>query len=372
MGQSEPAQIYLVNPSFVGKVGMPGSIDGMSNGMHANMAYTDTFEISGGGRILGMRNGLMGAGGVTFTKLIGTPDHPLRMQNVLDIDMEAVNRLSIEDNVMHVKLPGFPEKFLVFSPAEIWNGQPPLPHVGATYWATPRGSQHFIKNWQGTGKDYRLITKQALGSYAAWWSEKLRVGDPDYHAFNVPEKGLTNAQAWAKYGMAYGGEEIDPADVVPLVGLVNGFARVEGPTKFGPPRAVMTFPNAWSSALIEGDASDRFIQAYGLMTGDPKGTAELFLFSLDGGPVVSLPQSEFSKPGARSFGLRNLTEGPHEVRTWRANVAGERMRNTEMVFRYTVGPVIAPPPSTLCTDRTATNVGKPLPCTFAAAGLPND
>lgn len=364
MGQSEPAQIYLVNPSFVGKYLAPDSPDGPANGMHANMAYTDTFEISGGGRVLGFLNGLMGAGGVTFTKLIGTTDHPLRMQNVLDVDMAAINRLSIEDNVLHVKLPGYPEQFTVFSPADVWNGQPPLPRTGATYMATQRGSQHYIKNWQGTGKDYRLIAKQALGSFTALYSQKLRAGDPDYDAFNVPEQGLTNAQAWAKYGMAYSGEEIDPADVVPLVGLVNGFARNEGPTKFGPPRAVMTFPNAWTTPPIEGDATDHFVQGYGVMTGDPTGTSDVFLFSLDGGPWVSLQQSEFSKPGARSFGLRNLSEGLHEVRTRRADLNGVAIPSSEMAFPYSLGPVLTPPPVALCTDQTATNVGKPLPCTF--------
>lgn len=364
MGQSDPAAVLLVNPSFIGKYRAPDSPDGPANGMHSSMAYVGSFEISGGGRVVGFLNGLMGGGGVEFTKVSGTPDHPLRMQNVINLELSAVPRLTLQDNVLHVKLPGYPEQFTVFSRAEVWDGQPPLPNAGATYFATQRGSQHLIKNWQGTGKDYRLIFKQALGSFAAWFSQKLHAGDPDYHVFNVPEQGLTNAQAWAKYGMAYGGEEIDQADVVPLVGIINGFARVDGPTKFGPPRAVMTFPNAWSTPPIEGDATDHFVQGYGVMTGDPAGTSDLFLFSLDGGPWVSLQQSEFSKPGARSFGLRNLSEGLHEVRTRRADLAGVAILSSELLFHYSVGPVVTPPPVVLCTDQTATNVGKPLPCTF--------
>lgn len=353
--QSDPAAVYLVNPSLIGK-------DGTTVGMHVSMAYTDTLEVSGGGRVLGHADGLTGAGGVTFTKLVGSATHPLRMSNVVDLDMRAVNNLSIEDYVVHTKYQDYPEQFTVFSPAEVWDGQPPLPRVGRSYFPTQRGSEHYIKNYQGhAGENYRLIMKQALSTYAAWWSGSI----PGYHNFNVPEQWLSNGQAWEKYGMAPGGEVIYPADVVPLVGLINGFARNEGPVKYGPPRAVMTYPNAWDSAIFDGDPSDRFVWGFGVMTGDPTGTSDVFLFSLDEAPAIAVQQSEFGRPGSRSFALRASTEGVHTVRTWRADLDGVAIPSSEMSFTYSVGPVVIQPPPTLCQDHAATNYGGALPCVYA-------
>jgi hypothetical protein len=259
------------------------------------------------------------------------------MQNVVNISMAAVPRETIFENVEHVVLPGFAPQFIEFGTATVWSGTGKFPAAMAML-PPSNGSQHIIKNWQGTGKDFRLFTRQQIGNTAAWTSDQFMF-------FGTPEAGLTMQQSWDTYGLAYGGETVNAADVVPLEGLIYGVARAGLTISLPPPRGVVTFPTARASAPIE-PGTDHFTWVYVALTGNPTGTGPKLRVSIDGGaPFLVGPPHREDWATVRTFPTRNLTEGTHEIRTWRTNGNQQPIPSSEMVFHYMVGAAVAPPPS---------------------------
>src|SRR4029077_7856213 len=169
-----------------------------------------------------------------------------------------------------------------------------------------------IKNWQGTGQDFRLFTKQQLASAAAWPSTAAYP-----HMFNSPEAGLTMGQAWAKYGMAYGGEALNDAEAVQLEGLVKGLAHPGLDAPLGPPRGVVTSPNGREPARIENG----LVKVYALLTGNPKAASDVLMVSVDGGKPFAVKRDEGYRDIC-SFTTPNIAPGGHEVRTWRTDAKG--------------------------------------------------
>ena len=331
IGISGPAQSYFINPTVVG--------DGRGVGLHSGMAYIDTLELDGGGRIVGLDYGLAGGGGQRFVRLSGTPSTPLRMQNAVDINMIVPPLQTAFENILFVPLTGHPLRYIEYGSPDVWSGTGRLP-PGVTMRAPMQGSLHTIKNWQGTGKDYRLFERHQLGSTPAWPSDWAQL-------YGTPEAGLTVWQAWSKYGLAYQGEAVNDADVVPLEGLINGLARPNEKVPLGPPRGVVTFPTPRVPAIVEaGEAPS--IRIYVMFTGDPTGTGDALRVSIDGGSPFLVPPREngdFRSTDARSFVTRNVSEGTHTIRTWRTNANKDPIASSEMTFQYVVGPP-APPAAT--------------------------
>jgi hypothetical protein len=262
------------------------------------------------------------------------------MQNVIDIDMTVPPLETSFENILFVPLNGQPLRYIEYGSPNVWSGTGRLP-PGVTMRAPMLGSRHIVKNWQGTGKDYRLFERHQLGSTPAWPSDSAQV-------YGVPETGLTVAQAWSKYGLAYRGEAVNDADTVQLEGLVNGVARPNDKVPLGPPRGVVTFPTPRAPATIEAGEGG-FIRVHVMLTGDPTGTGDALRVSVDGGSPFLVMSSnpavgDYRSGDARTFTTRNVSEGVHTIRTWRTNANKDPIANSEMVFQYVVGPP-APPRS---------------------------
>lgn len=349
---SNPTQVYLVNPTILSK-------DGTTDCISSSASYTLSLEIEGGS-LRGCAVGVIDGGAIQSVKITGT-----MMQNVLDFQYDAMAVSIIHDGVIHKPMPGHTPQYWYFGRNLVWPGPPqPLdgPPSGNT-WYYQRGNKiHVIKNHQGVaGDDYRLIHPQQMADTLAWPTEYL------LHQYGTPEAGLTMGAVWNKYGISWGGESVSASDVVALTGLVGPGHAVKGATiPFGPPKATLTYPNSYVPAVISFDSSNApYIELDGLVTGDPAAASQDFVFSVDGAPAITMQSFPEWEGDQRKYGIRNgMANGAHTVNTWRNTTAGTKIAASNLTFTYTVG-TVTPPPPTLCTDPAATNVGQPLPCTFA-------
>ena len=315
-GLSGNASVSLVNPTFIG--------GGAPIGIHAQVAYTVTLRLDGG-RIEGFTTGQLEGGHYNFIK--GTKF----ANNGLDMDWTNFGDTLLMENV-----PGKPT--MKFGTAVVWSGTGPLPDTGVSRFTNQRGSQFKIKNWNGTGQDFRLFTQQQLASTAAW---PAAYHYPDF--WGSPELGLTMGQSWAKDGIAFLGEAVTTP--VPLEGLLMGLAAPGLNATLGPPQAIVTLPNAHEAAPVANGGID----AYLLVTGDPTQASETVLISVDGDdPFPSLPP-ETGGRDARTVRLTaHLTDGPHIMETWRTTAGGAAIPASKRVFAYTVGN--GPPPPDICPN----------------------
>ncbi len=314
-GLSDPTEPNLIAPEFIG-------FANQSQATSTNTPYVHKLTITGG-RIMGCEFGIGGAGQEVVVK-------DIYLQNIVNVAwtlFDAV-RSSLLDNVTMRPAPGRPKQYLWFGDKHVWNGTLPLPETPQSEWILQKGSKNHIKNWQGTGKDYRLYINQQVGSTAAWPSL-----DEAQQWWNCPELGLTMQQSWNKYGMSYGGGVLPDTDIVKLPGVDPGLLAEGFDTVLGPPKGIITFPTLREAARIEPqpEGADA-ITGYSLLTGSSTGVSPDLIISIDGDP-------EFITTGAdaRKFPIRNLTEGVHEIKTWRRTTQGEKLVSSEMLFHYVVG-----------------------------------
>jgi hypothetical protein len=312
--QSEPAMPYFVNSQFV-------CFNGTTKALSSGVPYVSSLDLEGG-RIVGCGTAIDGGAQIVRLK-------NLRLQNVVNLNFSELPAVSSsQENVLHVVLPGHPAQFILFGDDRVWSGVGPTPLVGGSAWNPQRGSRHTIKNWQGTGQDFQLFVKHQLASTPAWPSF-----EPWPNIYNCPDAGLTMGQCWERYGVAINGEAVNQADTVPLEGLVTGVARPGLRPRLGPPRAVITAPTARASATVIPNNGNPFIWMYGLLTGDPTAASSATLVSIDGAKpfVVAVESGD-----AIRFGVKQVSEGLHEIRTWRTD-AKQNPIGSPMVFHYVVG-----------------------------------
>jgi hypothetical protein len=321
---SFPTQPYLVNPIANGK-------GGTSLCVSVSSSYTETLDIEGG-RITGCAVGIVDGGAGQSVAITGT-----FFQNALDIDDLSPAVREIHTNERHKAMPGHAPRYIVFGRLkDVWPGPPTAlfgPPLARIYYHQRGGRIHVLKNWQGTGKDYRLINHAQLDTAAAW------PAGFGLHQFGSPEANLTMGQTWAKYGQAWGGEAVDLAQTVTLEGVIAPSLVMEGSMiPFGPPRAVLTYPNNFAPTVISTDAGGNpYIELDGLVTGDPAAASEDFLFSVDGGPTMTMLSHPDWEGDQRRFAIRSgLTAGPHTVKTWRKTTTGAKIAASEMAFTYSV------------------------------------
>lgn len=320
--QSGPAIPHFTNISVVG-------FNGQSRAFQSGVQYAETFTLHNGGEVVGCLEGIKGGGIQVVIDGPGT----LLMQNVTNILWDdgnfPINGLT-HVNVMHKAMPGLPEQFIVLGGSDVWNGTLPLPVHGSSTWAPQRGCRYTFTNWQGTGQSGQFLLLQQIDSAIAW---------PSYGAwpdvFNVPEIGLTNAQAWATYGMSNYGDRYAASEVVTLEGVTPGVARI-GVTTYSPPHAVMTWPMAGvETPVVAGPPA--YVQCFSVLTGDPNVGGSTATVSIDGGTPFALQANvndelQFQGPA---------TAGSHTVQTWRNDPTGNPMGDP-LTFTYEVGPVVPP------------------------------
>jgi hypothetical protein len=231
------------------------------------------------------------------------------------------------ENVMHLPLANYPHQYILFGNGAVWNGTDPLPDIGGSLWAAQRGSPFVVKNWQGTGKDYRLFYRDSLGNNPAWHSA------PWPHSFNTPVPGLTMQQSWDRYGLSFGGDVLKENEAVELDGLVNGLAREGLGVNFGPPRAIVTFPTMRQTAVVEGDA----VRVSALLTGDPNAASGVMMMSVDGERPYAVDKSGTDD---RSFATNHISAGVHHIKVWRTQTShpNDAVPGSEYTSQYCVGP----------------------------------
>jgi hypothetical protein len=311
---SDGVAIHLQAPKLICSVGTNTS------GVHASSGYTGSLRIEDGGQIAGCAVGITGGGGKDGMSLTGTV-----LQNQVNVDLLPLR--ATFDSVVHEPLANYPHRYLLFGSGAVWNGTDPLPSPGGSYYIPQRGSRLVIRNWQKTGKDYRLFYRQSLAGNPAWYSAYGQ------HQWNTPVQGLTMQQSWDRFGLAFGGDVIKESEAVELDGLVNGLAREGLAVRYGPPRAVVTFPTMRENAVVEGNV----VRIFALLTGDPDAASPVMMASVDGAkPVVY----EMANTDDRSFQSTHVSPGIHEIKVWRTEKARPTapIPGSEFTAQYCVGP----------------------------------
>ncbi len=334
---SQHVELDLMNPTIVCTVGT-GSI-----GVHASDGYVVSLSIEQG-RIAGCERGISGGGSASGMTLTGTV-----LQNQINIDHVVPPVLL--DHVMHVPLANYPHRYISFSDGPVWDGRDPLPRVGGSFWIPQRGSRVVVKDWQGTGKDYRLFFKEALGSNPAWYSAR------GPHVFNSPVRGLTMEQSWDRFGLSFLGDVLKESEAVHLDGLVDGLAREGLGVHFGPPRAIVTFPTMRETAVVEAGV----VRIYALLTGDPDAASPVMMFSVDDDRPQAVEKSGTLQDD-RTFATAHTSAGVHTVKVWRTQKSdrSKPVPGSEFTSQYCVGPCPAIPHPHITLD--------PGQVTFAAVG----
>lgn len=326
-GTAHFAMGVYINPLFVGS-------GGQGIGIMQGLAYTQSLDVTGG-RILGFDYGLKGAGGGFSTNFTDTV---LSNKTDLDYSIFGSPQSTSHTNVVHLPFGSYPPRYIDFSQGRVWDGIAALPSAAQQVFVEQRGSRHFITNYQGTNKNYQIMHRQQLSTTPAWPSD-------EWYTYLCPEAGITMGTCWDRYGIGYAGDMLQQADAKTLPGLVftNADTGETGPgvvreglvTAFGPPRAVMTFPSARRPADIQISDTGPRIPLYILRTGDPAASRRAE-FSVDGGPPEEVAEGGVG-PDATVVFTRAVSEGLHEVKTWRLTANGARIPGAESVGTYVVG-----------------------------------
>jgi hypothetical protein len=174
------------------------------------------------------------------------------------------------------------------------------------------------------------------GSLPAWPSQPEKPNDQ--HIYDCPDAGLSNLDCWNRFGMSWGGDVINDADIVPIEGLSIGMAREGDPTKLGPARAIVTTPTLRhdASAALRPMWGEPWLRIQVQLTGD-NSRYHNAMARVDGGQWEVVPPSAGSFPSVRFFSVHGaaLTPGVHIIETIR--VDDKNSTTPPMTFRYRIG-----------------------------------
>lgn len=318
-GVGQGGSIYLVNPTITAS----GAV---TRALHSSRAYTSNVEVDGGvmeGCYFGFESAVqfLHAKNLTMQNRVNIARVPKPFEGFLF------------ENVTHKQLGTYPKIYFDVGDNYDWTPDKQFPDLSgqAADWQ-PHAGRSIIKNWQGTGKDYVIFELDSLRSRPAWPASNFGT-----YRF-CPEAGLTMGQCWDKYGLAYGGGVIADGEGESLEGVINGLARPGLAYDFGPPRAVVTFPNMLSPAPLDDGRVILRLFASGAKTND-----------------VAIVQVDDQSPTRNSLGhgppkesyavSTAISTGTHTVKTWRETVDGVKIPESEMTFKYYVGtPTPTDPP----------------------------
>jgi hypothetical protein len=341
-GASANINVYLVRPTLVAS-------GGLTDGVASSEAYVQSLEVDGG-RIVGCRQAFQRGGAREFLYL-----RNLTLQCVMNINFvgRSFADESVYENVVHKRYADQPPRYVLLGPKDSWRPGDKVVELPARMWVPARGSRHIVKNWQGTGQDYRLYENQQLASAPAWPANGA-YGTSVY----CPEDGLTMGECWQRYGLAYGGGVVPDDVAVQLEGLVHGVARPGLNTTLGVPRAVVTTPNMLAPATVRSGNRDQRVRLRIILTGDPARANRVAVVKVDDdrprrcvGGVAGAGQLE----DEASCDSDAVSPGTHTVKTWREDESGRKIPESELVFRYYVSnePPETQPRGMMSRSRTA-------------------
>ena len=299
-------EAYLVRPILV-------ATGGVSSGVFSSGAYTPSVEVEGG-RITGCGIGLQMA--ARLVRVVGTD---IQCKRGVAFSTQLPAKGAEFTSVKMWPFGAEPKKYLVLRSAPLWTPGTPLPKASVS-WTPAIGARVVLRDWNRTGRDYRVYEPQSLASAPAWVSNAEFVG--------CPVEGWTMEQCWQTYGLAYAGGVIQDAAAQTLEGI-NAIVAEGAAVTLGPPRLVLAWPTA-SAPYAHADA--RVTGAF-VLTGSPIGTLRAGAYRVDGGPILTL--SNFSLFDRTSPLLPNAP-GTHTVTTWRKALDGSLLVSSELVFTYIV------------------------------------
>jgi hypothetical protein len=312
---------------FLAGNGQPGSIslrDAIilqvrGDGVSSSAAYTGSLSIHGG-EILGCDVGVYEAR--NFVQLASVV-----MQNKISLNYYGARATQTTlDGVLFKPLRGA-KQFIQLGQGLAWNHGEELPRWSIVPpWSPNTGKRFVVKNWQREGNDYLLFENAQKRKQAALPA----IG---YAARWCPEAGLSNGECWDRYGIGYYGGVIAENEAIELPGLMHGVAKAGLDYPLGTPRLVLPQPNML--AAVQPDDLTHF---HFVLTGDGSRGNDFGRVRIDDGPVIRLkPEQYDAADGVHLVAARYLTPGQHTVKTWRDDVYGRRIDESELTFRYFVG-----------------------------------
>ena len=309
---------------------------GRSTCIESSSAYLESVEVDGG-QLRGCRIGISGGMASRSVRLRGVV-----LQNVINLVYTGLGKpaQSILQDVRHLPLGSHPKQYVRYGAGAVWQTGEPYGKFGYEAWRSGGGSAPVIINWQGTGEDYVLLANQQERSLPA---PATNVPGSLHNRFFLPESGLTNGQAWDKYGMAFLGDVFDEGSAVELEGVTGGVGRPGLDRPLGPPRAVITVPNMLSPATVELQRDRPSIRLFIMLTGHDEGAGQDVVISVDDGRPVRVPHRR-GDVDQRWHTTTAVAPGTHEVRTWREDLRGKKIAASELVFHYFVENATASPP----------------------------
>ena len=160
-------------------------------------------------------------------------------------------------------------------------------------------------------------------------------------------------QSWQQFGLAYGGDVVKDSEAIQLDGVVDGYARAGLNVRFGPPRAIVTFPTMRQPALGP-DGRQPSVSGYvniaAILTGDPNAASNVMMVSVDGeAPHVAGSGEGAPYSDTRIFNTPHIAPGVHTVKVWRTQKDGKTpVLESEYTAQYFVegaAPVVASAPA---------------------------
>ena len=144
--------------------------------------------------------------------------------------------------VRHEPLGGHPSVFIGSADLPAWSGSGPFPSRRATHGRCLVGRGCGSRTGKARGRTTVLCIRHRSRTALAWPTR-----NPNQCMLPPPECGTTLGETWERCGMSLGGETFSPGTEVALQGIVGLVALPEPRKPLGPPRAIMTTPNARGS-----------------------------------------------------------------------------------------------------------------------------
>jgi hypothetical protein len=160
------------------------------------------------------------------------------------------------------------------------------------------------------GDNFQVFYMEQAANYIMPQTDPKFLSSREMGAIGSPEAGLTNAQNWAKYGIAMAGAVAPSTAKASRSEIFGLIAAIQTP--LANPRVVLVTP--WEGAVIDSSYIRVRYNLYGQL---PNGSR--VYFQLDGGE----PMNQLSKGG-----ISNLAPGLHTLTAYLGDANGRRLPGT--------------------------------------------
>ena len=209
-----------------------------------------------------------------------------------------------------------PSIFLGSVALPAWSGSGPFPADVARVERRSGRSGPRIEDWQGTGQNYRLVYPSQVNTALAWPATQ---SESPRHAAAARVRHDARGDVGTLRHVLRRRAVLAGRTRSPCRGSWDSWrCHAAARTPLGPPRAIMTTPNARGSSTNLIDKDGRLWLNFAL-TGNPALADNRAYLSVDGGPrrVTRYRRGVGPRPFYVGITTDVMTEGTHTVRTWR-------------------------------------------------------